>query len=72
MKWQRVHILPDHAFFNHQIHVAGGVGCVSCHGRIDQMEKVAQQQPLNMFSLDPHVEAFDMVVNELAKHSGPC
>jgi hypothetical protein len=46
--WQRVHILPDHAFFNHSVHVAAGVGCVSCHGRVDQMEKVTQVEPLSM------------------------
>ena len=46
--WQRVHILPDYAFFNHSVHLAAGVGCVSCHGRIDQMEKVTQSQPLSM------------------------
>ena len=48
VQWQRVHILPDYAFFNHSVHVAAGVGCVSCHGRIDQMEKVTQDQPLSM------------------------
>lgn len=46
--WQRVHLLPDHAFFNHSVHVAAGVGCVSCHGRVDQMETVTQQEPLSM------------------------
>jgi len=46
--WQRVHLLPDHAFFNHSVHVAAGVGCASCHGRIDEMDKVTQAQPLSM------------------------
>src|SRR5262245_51178900 len=37
LKWERVHNLPDFAFFNHSIHVAKGVGCTTCHGPIDRM-----------------------------------
>ena len=48
MRWIRVHQLPDYAFFNHSAHVQAGVGCVTCHGRIDQMEEVHQVQPLSM------------------------
>jgi hypothetical protein len=55
MRWIRVHNLPDFAFFNHAAHVRAGVGCVSCHGRIDQMEVVTQVQPLSMsWCLDCH------------------
>jgi hypothetical protein len=46
--WTRVHMLPDYAFFDHSAHLAAGVGCKSCHGRIDQMEVVTQQEPLSM------------------------
>lgn len=46
--WVRVHQIPDHAYFDHSVHVSVGVGCVSCHGRIDQMEVVRQDQPLSM------------------------
>jgi hypothetical protein len=35
-------------FFDHSVHVTAGVGCVSCHGRIDQMDVVRQHEPLNM------------------------
>src|SRR5215472_4734963 len=35
--WTRVHDLPDFVFFDHSVHVAKGVGCVECHGRVDQM-----------------------------------
>lgn len=35
--WTRVYDLPDFVFFNHSIHVAKGVGCETCHGRVDQM-----------------------------------
>jgi len=46
--WQRVHNLPDYAYFNHSAHVTRGVGCYSCHGRIDTMDRVWQVQPLSM------------------------
>ncbi len=46
--WNRVHDLPDFAYFNHAIHVKKGVGCVSCHGRIDQMPLVWKAEPLTM------------------------
>jgi len=46
--WTRVHDLPDYVYFNHSAHVSAGVGCESCHGRIDQMVKVYQAKPLTM------------------------
>jgi len=46
--WVRVHKLPEHAYFDHSIHLSAGVGCVTCHGRVDQAEVVSVQQPLNM------------------------
>jgi cytochrome c7-like protein len=55
MRWVRVHKLPDFAYFRHDVHVAAGIGCVSCHGRIDEMEVVTQSQPLSMsWCLDCH------------------
>lgn len=53
--WIKVHDLPDYAFFNHSAHVTRGVGCVSCHGRVDQMVEVYQHEPLSMgWCLDCH------------------
>lgn len=53
--WVRVHQLPDYAFFDHRPHLAAGVGCSSCHGRIDQMTIVEMDQPLSMgWCLDCH------------------
>jgi len=46
--WIRVHDLPDYAYFDHSAHVSRGVGCVSCHGRVDRMEKVYQVERLSM------------------------
>ncbi len=58
VQWVRVHMLPDYAYFNHSVHVAAGVGCYSCHGRIDQMEVVYQHAPLSMsWCLDCHRNA---------------
>lgn len=55
VEWVKVHDLPDYVFFNHSAHVTRGVGCVSCHGRVDRMEKVYQQEPLSMsWCLDCH------------------
>lgn len=53
--WNRVHRLPDYVFFNHAIHVNKGVGCVTCHGRVDQMAAVHRVAPLTMeWCLDCH------------------
>jgi hypothetical protein len=55
LRWVRVHDLPDYAYFEHRSHVRAGVGCVTCHGRVDRMEVVAQQEPLSMgWCLDCH------------------
>ena len=53
--WRRVHDLPDHVFFDHSAHLNGGVGCESCHGRVDRMPLVARAAPLQMgWCLDCH------------------
>jgi hypothetical protein len=48
LEWTRVHDLPDYAFFNHSAHVNKGVGCSTCHGRVDQMPLVWQEKSLQM------------------------
>ena len=48
IEWRRVHDLPDFAYFNHSIHVAKGIGCSSCHGRVDEMPAVYQAASLQM------------------------
>ena len=53
--WTRVHDLPDFAYFNHSIHVNKGVGCSTCHGRVDRMPLVWQEKSLQMeWCLDCH------------------
>ncbi|MCO6436293.1 MAG: cytochrome c3 family protein [Phycisphaerae bacterium] len=55
IEWTKVHDLPGYAYFNHSAHVNKGVSCVSCHGRIDQMEVVRQVETLTMgWCLDCH------------------
>jgi hypothetical protein len=46
--WIRVHKLPDHVYFDHSAHLTAGVGCSSCHGRIDKMEVVRLDKPIAM------------------------
>ena len=53
--WVRIHNVPDYAYFDHSVHVGAGVGCVSCHGRVDEMVVVQQTEPLSMaWCLDCH------------------
>ena len=53
--WNRVHDLPDFAYVDHSIHVKKGVGCVSCHGQIDEMPLVWKEKSLTMdWCLDCH------------------
>jgi hypothetical protein len=55
--WQRVTYLPDFVFFNHSMHVRSGVGCETCHGRVDEMPRVFQVEPMTMrWCLDCHRE----------------
>ena len=48
IEWVRVHDLPDFVFFNHSIHVAKGIGCSECHGRVDQMPLMWRVNTLQM------------------------
>jgi hypothetical protein len=57
VKWVNVHETPDYVYFNHSVHVARGVSCVECHGKINEMEVVKHDQPLSMsWCLDCHRE----------------
>lgn len=72
VEWKKIHKIPDYAYFDHSRHVNRGVGCVECHGRIDQMEVVRQVQPLSMsWCLDchrnpaPHLRPKDVSVTQM-------
>ncbi len=45
LPWVRVNVLPDYVYFNHSIHVAKGVVCATCHGRLDEMPITRQDRP---------------------------
>ncbi len=55
--WVKIHQAPDYVYFNHSVHIARGVSCVECHGKINEMDVVHQAKPLSMgFCLDCHRE----------------
>jgi hypothetical protein len=55
--WTKVHNVPHYTYFNHSIHLAKGVGCYSCHGRVDEMSLLYQSKTLLMeWCLDCHRE----------------
>ena len=55
VQWTRVHDLPGFVYFNHSIHVAKGIGCESCHGRVDKMPLMWKANTLQMsWCLDCH------------------
>jgi len=55
VEWVKVHDLADYAYFNHSAHIQKGVGCSTCHGRIDKMEVVEQHRSLSMsWCIDCH------------------
>jgi len=55
LQWSRVNQVPNFVYFNHSIHIAKGVGCNTCHGPVDQMPLMYQQESLQMeFCLNCH------------------
>lgn len=48
VEWERVHQLPDHVQFVHEAHVNAGVDCATCHGDVEEMEKIKQVRDLRM------------------------
>lgn len=55
LRWIRVHRLPDFVYFDHRAHVTRGIGCESCHGRVDRMPLMRQAYSMTMlWCLDCH------------------
>jgi len=46
--WTRVYSVPDYVYFSHKRHVRAGVACQSCHGEVQQVDRVSQQSSLTM------------------------
>ncbi|TAH37388.1 MAG: cytochrome C [Planctomycetota bacterium] len=71
LAWTRVHDLPDFVYFDHSVHVRKGIGCATCHGRVDQTNLTMKGASLQMIwcldchrgpeaSLRPREEVFNM------------
>lgn len=55
LQWNRVHDLPQFVYFDHSIHVNKGIGCSTCHGRVDEMPLMRKANTLYMgWCLDCH------------------
>jgi hypothetical protein len=68
--WHRVARVPDYVYFRHDIHIAKGIACVECHGRIDRMPLTYRAKAFEMkFCLDchrdpaPHLRPRDQIYN---------
>ncbi len=49
IEWTRIHMLPDHVYFNHSQHVnIGKIDCHQCHGKVQEMDLMYQYAPLSM------------------------
>jgi len=68
--WVRVHNLPDYVYFDHRAHVAVGVACQKCHGPVESMERVRQQESLSMgWCVNCHREANKNGINGKPVHA---
>jgi hypothetical protein len=55
LHWKRVYNLPGFVYFDHSIHIHKGIGCSTCHGRVDEMPLMYQKPSLLMsWCLDCH------------------
>ena len=46
--WNKVHVLPDHVYFNHSQHVVvGGVDCKQCHGDMTKQTEAVKVQSVS-------------------------
>ena len=49
IEWIRIHNLPEHVFFSHAVHVGSGkLDCTKCHGAVNEMDIMKQQNDLSM------------------------
>lgn len=48
LAWTRVHDLPDYVYFDHSIHIHKGIGCVKCHGEVNEMPLMWREHTLHM------------------------
>jgi hypothetical protein len=48
LQWERIHLLPDHVYFDHRPHVSAGILCQTCHGEVERMQVVYQYMSMRM------------------------
>ncbi|MDQ5978126.1 MAG: hypothetical protein QG602_1099 [Verrucomicrobiota bacterium] len=64
LPWVKIHAVPDYVYFNHSVHVARGVSCVECHGKVNEMKVVKQDQSHSMsWCLDCHRDPASRIRN---------
>jgi hypothetical protein len=69
--WKRVHDLPDYVYFDHSAHLAAGVTCQRCHGPVESMQRVRQQETLSMgWCVNCHREANENGIEGHPIHAG--
>ena len=40
IEWEQIHRLPEHVKFRHNRHIQAGFDCQTCHGPVEEMDKV--------------------------------
>jgi hypothetical protein len=72
LKWERIHALPDHVYFDHRPHVNAGILCQTCHGEVQGMDVVSQQMSLRMGNcLGCHRDPHDALPADSQARRGP-
>jgi hypothetical protein len=67
LPWNRVHHIPDFVYFNHAVHVNGGVACAQCHGDVTAMPLDRKVRLFTMgWCLDCHRQQRDRAVGQPA------
>jgi hypothetical protein len=72
LRWERIHALPDHVYFDHRPHVNAGILCQTCHGEVQDMDVISQQMSLRMGNcLGCHRDPHDALPAALTIKRGP-
>lgn len=48
IQWVKVNSVPDFVYFDHSIHVAKGISCNNCHGKVQEMHMTWKGQAFQM------------------------
>jgi hypothetical protein len=71
LPWLKIYRLPGYVYFNHSVHIAKGVGCVSCHGVVSEMPRITQERSFLMKDCmechqhpEKNIRPLDQIFNE--------